>query len=132
MDGVVADTTSLDFKVWQRIFKEAGKQLSFEGYKSFVGQKASEIMKTLVKPGLGDKEAQELGIKKERRFIDDLKNTELKPMPGLNPLLAELAGKGYKIALATAATREKAVAILGKLGMEKYFRTIITADDASK
>lgn len=132
MDGVVADTTKLDFEVWQRIFLDFGKKLSLKGYKALFGMKAREVAKKLVNPKFSNEEAQAIETKKEHDVATAIKTHGLKPMPGLKDFLDGLLENNYKIALATAATKERAAAVLKELKLEDYFQEIVTADDVTR
>ncbi len=54
---------------------------------------------------------------------------DIKPMPGIPELLANLHAQGIKMAVATASDRELALVSLYRLGLLSYFEFVITCDE---
>ena len=131
MDGVVADSTKCDFTAWRMIFSEFGSDLSFDTYKSFLGMKGIEIAKRYF-PDISDDKAAGLQNKKEVYFIDCIEKEGLTATKGLVSFLDLIQKHNYHIALATAAIRDKAEAVLACLNLRSYFNVIVTSDDVSK
>ena len=44
MDGVVVNSIAVDFRAWQRVFAEHGKEATFAIYKEFSGMHGREIV----------------------------------------------------------------------------------------
>ena len=132
MDGTTINTQTYDFLAWGQIFRDHGKTLTQEEFKSFLGNKAAEIIIQRVNPTLTKEEIQSEIEKKDRYFADALKKEKLTMLAGLEIFLAELKKHGYKIALATGADISKIRVIENYIPVSRYFSIIVHAGDIKK
>lgn len=132
MDGILFDTERISFSIWKKILKKYGYVINKDEYVSFMGKNRQTANKLFIK-----KYGEDFPIKKIRdeKDIDMLKfiNENGVPIkPGVYELLDFLGENGYKVALATATCRERAIHLLDKAGIVDKFKTIICGDDVIK
>jgi HAD superfamily hydrolase (TIGR01509 family) len=105
-----------------------GKTISWPEYvKTFIGFDDRDAFRHAV-PNLGTGELQTLITKKASVFQKLTQSGGAAALPGSVALIKHLSGK-IPIAICSGALRADILPILGNLGIEKTFDTIVTADD---
>jgi beta-phosphoglucomutase len=105
-----------------------GKTISWPEYvKTFIGFDDRDAFRHAV-PNLGPGELQTLITKKASAFQKLIESDGAAALPGSVALIKHLSGK-IPIAICSGALRADILPILGNLGIEKTFDTIVTADD---
>ena len=132
MDGTTINTQTYDFSAWGQIFRDHGKTLTKEEFKSFLGNTATEIIKQRVNSTLTKDEIQQEIEKKDAYFATALKKKQLTMLSGLTTFLAELQKYNYKTALATGADISKIRAVENYIPVSTYFSVIVHAGDVKK
>jgi HAD superfamily hydrolase (TIGR01509 family) len=127
MDGVLADTHPIHRRAWREFLYEQGRSVS-EKELDYIeeGHKLKEMMIHFLGP-LSPSELSAHGERKRQLFY--MADAEVRTFPGVVALLRELRGVGIPTAVATSASRVRAHTLLAKLGLEQYFRFIVTGDD---
>ncbi len=127
MDGVLADTHPIHRRAWREFLHEQGCSVS-EKELDYIeeGHKLKEMMIHFLGP-LSPSELSAHGERKRQLFY--MADAEVRTFPGVITLLRELRAEGIPTAVATSASRVRAHALLAKLGLEQYFRVIVTGDD---
>ena len=128
MDGVLFDTENVYLDVWSKVFEKYGYTMTKEIYSSVLGTGRENVKKTFLNYFGNDLPIDAMYKEKDENLaivID--KGVPLKK--GANELLIYLKENKYKIALATSATRNRALQQLGQADIEKYFDAIVTKDD---
>lgn len=128
MDGVLFDTENVYLDVWSKVFEKYGYTMTKEIYSSVLGTGRENVKKTFLNYFRNDLPIDAMYKEKDENLaivID--KGVSLKK--GANELLIYLKENKYKIALATSATRNRALQQLGQADIEKYFDAIVTKDD---
>ena len=137
MDDLMINSHPVHMKVFETIIKECDSSISFqdsltreEEYK-FFGLKIIEILSFLsIKYSLKTP-LNELN----RRFnelILPIFNNSIQAMPGLYELVDTLKENHIPLVLASSAKNNKIEVILQRLGLEEYFRTIVSGEDEIK
>jgi HAD superfamily hydrolase (TIGR01509 family) len=127
MDGVVADTHSIHKEGWRQTLVNRGRPVD-EHVLSVVleGRRRDEIIRLL----FGDVPADEAAlIAREKEESFRLRAHQVTTLPGIPELLEELHGLCVPVALATSASRGRAVMILSQLGLETKFHVVVCGDD---
>jgi HAD superfamily hydrolase (TIGR01509 family) len=131
-DGLILDTETPEFHVWQAIYREHGHELPAEKWTAIVGG-----------AGLSDFDAAEhLSLLVEGRldsaFLSDrfrLKSRELihslGPLPGVLEYLHEAKRLGLKLAIASSSDRSWVHGHAGRIGVLAYFDQVITREDVA-
>lgn len=126
MDGTLVDNTPYHYKSWQIIFKKYGKgTLSKERYYTEIsGVPILETMRKLFGDERDEAGLRELLHEKEETYKREYESF-VKPVTGLENLLANLKGDGIKIALASSATLDDIDFIFDHVPVRQYFDAII-------
>lgn len=127
MDGVLVDSHAAHRKAWRTFFQTLGLQLP-EAELDFIrdGRKREDILRHF----LGDLtavEIDELGRRKDCIFRQV--QLEISPVPGVVAMVRELYARGAALALATCASRSRALSTLTGLDLLQCFRVVVTAED---
>jgi len=128
MDGLMFDTETLYIDILEHICRGWGRTFSPEVQRATAGLKNAESSALLVQLLEVDADPRQV----HRDTIDRLKDRiaeELRPMPGLMPLLGRLREARYRLALATSSERELVDPMLAKFDLAPVFEVIQTAED---
>ena len=128
LDGTLAHTDPIHFRVWQKVLEPYGLRFDHDFYKAhFSGRLNPDIVQELL-PHLSAKAGQELSDYKEACFREAAAE-HLQPMPGLLPLLNWLKQQDIAMAIVTNAPRANAEFMLQTLGLQTVFAPVIISDD---
>ena len=128
LDGTLANTDPLHFKIWQEIFVQYGINCDRSFYQEYVSGNTNERLIAQVLPHLSAAEAQQLAIDKEAQFR--AKAPTMQPTPGLERILQLSDEIPLKRAVVTNAPKENAYHMLEALGLTATFPTVVLASDA--
>ncbi len=127
LDGVIVDTAHYHFIAWQRLARELGVNFTEhenEQLKGVSRMQSLEIILSLGKIRLSEKEKEDLADKKNQWFVEYIQ--AMKPdeiFPGVKELLKTIRSKGMKVALASSS--KNADTVLTLLNIKDYFDTIV-------
>ena len=131
MDGVIADTAPYHLEAWQKVFQKRGVTFTEEAFRHSFGQRNDTIIRQI----LGEEVSQEIidaiSEEKEGSFRRAIRQ-EINPLPGVIELMKMLARQGINMALASAAPLENIRLLTGGLGIDKCFRSIVSAEDVAE
>ena len=124
-DGVIVDSERLHWAAFNQVLSEP---VSWENYvETLIGFDDRDAFRYMF-PNLGKRELEQLITQKAAAFQELLKSDGAAALPGSVELIKHLSGT-LPIAICSGALREDILPILGKLGIEDVFNTIVTADD---
>lgn len=124
-DGVIVDSERLHWAAFNAVLDEP---VSWEKYvETLIGFDDRDAFNHLF-PNLGKNDLDELITKKAAAFQALLESDGAAALPGAVELINSLSGT-LPIAICSGALLEDILPILGKLGIENAFDTIVTADD---
>ncbi len=127
LDGVIADSHALHERAWRDLISETGRTPTAELSKIVrEGRTRKDILKTLF-PGYSSEELVSLGARKDTLYEEN--SSCLRPVAGVLEWIQELDREGFSLAVATSASRQRAVSALRQFGIERVFEAIITASD---
>ncbi len=127
-DGLMFDTERLMAKAWMAVGQELGFEVD-EGFLSATRGMNHEDTKASFEHRYGTSyDFYEIRARKKALFMEILERDGLPVKPGLKELLIYLKTKGYKIALASAASRWYAERNLKEAEIETYFDFVICGD----
>ncbi|NLL43896.1 MAG: beta-phosphoglucomutase [Firmicutes bacterium] len=134
LDGVIVDTAKYHFLAWKRLAEEMGIEFTKQDNERLKGVSRMRSLDILLEIGgqvhtEADKEV--LADKKNTwyvEYIDQMDASEI--LPGVLPFLAELRGKGVKVALGSAS--KNARRILDRINLTGYFDAIVDGNLVSK
>lgn len=127
MDGVVVESTSLDYKAWHETLKNHGIKISFDTYNSLLGTKSIDIIKKYI-PDVTKAQAQKISEEKEGKFIELVKKEGVNSPLGLKKLIKKIKSKCV-LFLATSAPKNKVDCVLQQLQLKDEFKFRVTAED---
>ena len=131
MDGVIFDTELVYLEIWAKVFEKYGYKLQKEVYAEVLGTGRENVKKVFL-----NNYGNELPIDKMYREKDeDLEKAVDKGIPlkqGAYEILSYLKNNNYKIALATSASKERALKQIRYADIEKFFDVIVSRDDVKE
>ena len=127
MDGVLVDSHAVHRSAWRQFFQSLGREVSeFELDFILDGRKRSEILRHFF-GDCPDPQFEEFGRRKDSIFQE--MRLEASPVPGVVPMVRELHRNGTALAVATSASRNRAVSTLTELGLIDCFPVIVAGED---
>ncbi|MCU1302728.1 MAG: Beta-phosphoglucomutase [Candidatus Sulfotelmatobacter sp.] len=127
MDGVLVDSHAVHRKAWREFFQGLGHEVpEFELDFILDGRKRSDILRHFL-GSCPDAELEELGRRKDRIFRE--MRLDVAPVPGAVVMVHELHRNGTTLAMATSASRSRALGTLTELDLLHCFQAIVTGED---
>jgi beta-phosphoglucomutase family hydrolase len=130
-DGVVIDSSSHHEESWERLAKETGLTLPEGHFKKGFGMKNNFIIPNLLNWSNHPDEIKRLSLRKEELYREILLEWGIRPLPGVAEWLAALRQREIRCAIGSSTDRLNIDTSLRVLGFEKFFATIVSAEDVS-
>jgi beta-phosphoglucomutase len=129
MDGVIIDSHPTHREAWRTFLQTVGKPVS-DAELDFVldGRKRGEILRHYLGE-LSEEEVQQYGDRKDEFFRE--RSLQMKLIPGVIELLAQLQDAGIATAVATSASGSRARHVLDQLQLAEKFNVVVTGDDVA-
>jgi len=132
MDGVLIDSEDVNVASAFEAFEALGVPLDPEDRPAIVGKHPDDYVPDLAaRRGLPATRVAELAAVQSRAYAR-LWASRAVLIPGVPETLAELAGRGFRLGLATSAGRSHASAALTRFGLERRFEFALTKDDVAR
>lgn len=130
LDGVIVDSHPIHHRAWRAFLASVGKDVS-EADLDFIreGRNRRDILVHFLGE-LSESEIQEYGRKKNDLFREAC--ASLEPVAGSIEFIGKLAQAGFNLAVATAASRQRAQWTLQRFQIADYFDVIVTGDDVAE
>lgn len=127
-DGIIVDSERLHWAAFNKVMKPLGKTISWPDYiQTYIGFDDRDTFRHALH-GISEKDLRFIMEKKAAAFQELLESDGAAALPGAVELIKHLSGT-LPVAICSGALRADILPILGKLGIEKAFNEIITADD---
>jgi len=132
MDGVLVDTTELNWKIFQTLIEPYGVIFSKKDIKEYLGTSIlSKVNAWNKKYGLTlSFETFLNAFEEEKRKMHY--EEQLKVRPSLIALLHDLVAHTIPLGIGTSSTKERAEKVLLSTGIQKFFSALTTAEDVSE
>jgi HAD superfamily hydrolase (TIGR01509 family) len=131
MDGVISDTQKLHAKVEEEILSRFGICISSEEItKRYAGVKTNEFFDELLKRQEQPYNLDQLMEEKWKR-MEELASKSIDEIEGATKLIQGLYNSGFKMAVASASNQIYVKNVIRSLGLEKYFKFLISGDMVS-
>lgn len=127
LDGTLANTDPLHFKVWQEILRDYGLEIDQNFYDTRISGGLNPLVIKDILPHLSEEENLQLSDYKEVRFRE--RASELQPVAGLERVLAWTEECNLKRALVTNASRKNVDFMLSALGLTETFSPVVVAEE---
>ncbi len=130
LDGVIVNTVPLHFKAWEKLFKEYGKDFTFEDYKEKVdGILRIDGVRAILTEASED-ELKKAAERKQGYFLEYLESEKIPVYNATVDLIKNFKEKGLKIAAISSS--RNCLPILKKLALVDLFDVIISGGDVTK
>jgi beta-phosphoglucomutase len=127
-DGIIVDSERLHWAAFNKVLEPLGRKISWSDYvQTYIGFDDRDTFRHAF-PGLDKAELGKLIEKKAAAFQELLESDGAAALPGAVELIKHLSGN-IPLAICSGALRADILPILGGLGIENAFDTIVTADD---
>lgn len=127
-DGIIVDSERLHWAAFNKVMKPLGKTISWPDYiQTYIGFDDRDTFRHALH-GISEKDLRFIMEKKAAAFQELLESDGAAALPGAVELIKHLSGT-LPVAICSGALRADILPILGKLGIEKAFNEIVTADD---
>jgi beta-phosphoglucomutase family hydrolase len=131
MDGVLIDSEPMQLAAYNVVLGSYAVQLSEEDFMRWcVGRRSPDIVAFLRKHFQLPESVDHLLSAKSRAYASLLREN-MRPTPGLLPLLDHLARWGYRLAVASSSSVADIEEILAGLGVRKHFQSIVSGEEVS-
>lgn len=129
MDGVLVDSHAVHRTAWRVFFQTLGREVQ-ESDLDFIldGRKRSDILRHFL-GNCSDSELEDLGRRKDKIFRE--MRLEVAPVPGVVAMVLELHRLGATLAVATSASRTRAISTLMELHLLDCFQAVVTGEDVA-
>lgn len=128
-DGVVIDSSRHHEESWERLAHEIGKPLPPDHFLKGFGMKNEAIIPGILDWTHDEAEIRRLSLRKEELYRDIIRERGIAPLPGVREFLDRLHRADVPCVLGSSTHRLNIETSLRLLGLEKYFRSLITAED---
>jgi beta-phosphoglucomutase len=108
-----------------------GLPFTAEDFRRVFGLKNSDVIRKALAPDISAVQVEALAERKEEIFRARVKGN-IKPLPGVLPLLHSLKENGFRLALASSTVPENIKLLLSALGIEQLFDCLVSGQDVSR
>lgn len=131
LDGVIADTGPFHLGAWQQLAEEMGRPFTAEDFRRVFGLKNSDVIRKALAPDISADQVEALAERKEEIFRARVEGN-IKPLPGVLPLLHALKENGFGLALASSTVPENIKLLLSALSIEQLFDCLVSGQDVGR
>ena len=128
LDGTLANTDPIHFKLWQEILKDYDIEIDQVFYQQNISGNTNAQVVAKILPQLSAEEGKQMGIDKEAMYREQAKT--LFATPGLERLIQLTDKIPLKRAVVTNAPRVNAEHMLEALQLTEIFPIVVVSDDA--
>jgi beta-phosphoglucomutase-like phosphatase (HAD superfamily) len=129
-DGTLVDTMPLHYEAYRRVFAEMQLELTPEDFYRNIGGLAVETIPKFLRGRPAPFGIDQIHRMKKNVLRQVLAETELMPLPA-SYLIGLLEGR-VPLAIASSGSRPGIETILKRLGWEKAFQAVVTAEDVRR
>jgi HAD superfamily hydrolase (TIGR01509 family) len=130
-DGLMVNTEDVVYTAYSRIFGAREIAFPWDYYVTSLGMPVAESLAMYLRD-LGDPMTLDELAQARAEQMRTLTETDLRPMPGLAPLLNALQTRGDLLAVATSGTRSHIDRSLARFGLTDYFDAVVCIDDVAR
>ncbi len=131
-DGVLIDSSMHHEESWNRLAQEENRILPVGHFLQGFGMKNEAIIPGILGWTRDLAEMHRISLRKELLYREIIQEWGLELLTGARSLLDTLYNEGIPCAIGSSTHRKNITMSLEILGIEKYFRTLITAEDVQQ
>ena len=128
-DGIIVDSEPVQMRAFRETLKPYGIEISNEEFFKMIGIRTVENFKEIKEKYNLNETIESLVEKKNENYLRLLLEN-LKPRECIPEVVKYLYSRGYLLGVGSGSRKEDVVIPLEKLGLNKFFKVIITGDDA--
>jgi beta-phosphoglucomutase family hydrolase len=128
-DGVILDSSRHHEESWERLARETGLVLPPGHFLKGFGMKNEAIIPGILGWTRDDAEIRKLSLRKEELYRDILRERNIEPLPGVPEFLLRLEEAGIPCVIGSSTHRLNIETSLDLLGLRRFFRAIVSAED---
>lgn len=128
-DGVIIDSGKLHARSWQLLAAELGQVVASDSFMRGFGMKSARIIEEIHHWAKEPAEIARLTNRKEALYRELVGQGDIAPLPGVVEWLHRLRDAAIPCAIASSTQRQNIEVVLHRIGLEKAFVEIISAED---
>jgi HAD superfamily hydrolase (TIGR01509 family) len=132
MDGVLVDSEPMHFRTTNEVLGRRGARLDAGTYEGFKGMTEQALFECLIRDLRLSERPEVLVRERLDASFRALAEEVLLPMEGALECLLALHSEGYRLGLASSATRRQVDLVVEKLGIRRVLHTTVAAEDAAR
>ncbi len=131
-DGVIVDSSRPHEESWNRLAEEEGRTLPDDHFKKGFGMTGERIIRDVLDWTRDPEEVRRLTRKKGEYYREIVRSEGIEALPGVLDWMERLNAAGIPMAVASSTSRENIQLVLERLGLESYFRGIVSGDEVKR
>ena len=131
IDGTLLDSVDLHAEAWRQVFGRHGRDIPFDQIRAQIGKGSDQLLPVFLSREEVEESGEKLTAERSKLFKQEFM-PRVKPFPGVRPLFERLQGDGYKLALASSATKKELERYAKLLEIEDLIDGGASTDDAEK
>jgi len=132
MDGTMVNTAAQHFKAWQAVFMSRSVVFSRADFRKGFGLRNDDIIRNVLGPETSPEDIASISREKTDIFRESVRREGNGPMPGAIDLLSALHERDIPMAVASSAPRQNTEAFLKMLGIESFFKAIVSGEEVAR
>ncbi|MFD5904660.1 HAD family hydrolase [Streptomyces microflavus] len=130
VDGTLTDTNHLHVVTWWEAFRQAGHTVPMPDIHRAVGLGSGDLIERLLGPGRDP--AQESAISSAHKALHGTYSDRIPAFEGAGDLLRALAGRDWRVVLATSASGPEPAALRRAVDADEAIRDTASSDDVDE
>lgn len=130
-DGVVIDSSRNHEESWNRLAEEEKRILPADHFLKGFGMKNEAIIPAILGWARDPDEIRRLSLRKEVLYREIIRDSGLQPLPGVRTFLERLESAGIPCVIGSSTHLLNIATSLEILGIQRFFRAIVSAEDVS-
>jgi len=132
MDGVLVDSNPFHLEKWVALLTEHGVEFDpAQLPEQILGQRNDTALRFFFGDKLSEADRRRLIEALEEKFRRAFR-PHARPLPGLEPLIAECHRAGIPMAVASSAMAKNVEFVVEALGFRRYFKVLVNGDEVSR
>lgn len=133
MDGVLINTEPLHYRIWRKIFRKRGLEISYDKYKGCIGA-TFEYLLDLILTNYGYNFHDDMqNIRKEFAYIKSeiIKKEGFPKLEGVEDMIRRMYQAGYRLAVASSSPQVYIEGAMKYLGIEDCFCVLNSGENVA-
>ena len=131
IDGTLLDSVDFHAEAWRQVFLAHDRDIPFEKIRSQIGKGGDQLLPVFFSREEIEEFGEKMSNERTRLFKQDFL-PKVKPFPGVRPLFERLQRDGFKLALASSATKSELEHYAKLLEIDDLIDGGTSTDDAEK